>query len=183
MSHFTLIASGLDVAPLLAEMDAHSELWNARSGRRSAQSPHRETSDLWLRYADPSLVPTLDQQRPHASVWYPEADLLPSVHGVVARIMMALGVPLQLGGILATRIPAGKQVYEHHDDLAWHARYYTDKVWAVLRGNDSCINTVEDESMIWKPGECWQHSNLLNHSVQNNGSTERIVLIVCTRPV
>lgn len=181
MSYFSLIAKGIAVDPLLAEIDANPQLWDTRSGRRSGQSPHRETSDLWFRYADPTLVATMDQQKPHVSVWYPESDLLSSVHGIVARIREALGEPLQFGGVLATKIPAGKRVYEHHDDVAWHARYYTTKVWVVLRGNDQCINHVEDESMVWRPGEAWSHDNLLLHRVENRGSTERIVLILCFR--
>lgn len=179
MSNFTLVASDIDVAPLLAEMDQRPELWDARSGRRSGQSPHRETSDLWFRYADPALVRTLDQQKPHVSVWYSEVDLLPSVHGIVAAVRTALGGELELGGILATRIGPGKQVYEHHDRGTFHAHHYDMKVWVVLRGNDQCVNTVEDEEMVWKSGCAYSHDNLLRHSVRNEGTTERIVLILC----
>lgn len=181
MSHFSLIAKDIDVAPLLAEMDANPQLWDARSGRRSRQSPHRETSDLWFRYADPALVPTLDQQKPHVSVWYPEADLLPSVYGIVTAIREALGGELELGGVLATRIPAGKQVYEHHDRGTFHAHHYDLKCWIPLRANDQCINYVENEALVWKTGECWNHDNLLNHRVENLGETERVCLILCFR--
>jgi hypothetical protein len=32
-----------------------------------------------------------------------------------------------------------------------------------------------------KPGEAWTFDNLRTHSVENNGDTERVTLIVCAR--
>lgn len=184
MSHFKLIAKDIDVAPLLAELDAQPSLWNDRPERRLGNSPHRETSDLWIRYASPeAMLEPEFSQKPHKSVWWPAYRQLPSLPDVLMTVMDALDVPLEFGGVLMTRIPPGCRVYEHDDDVAWHARYYSTKVWVVLRGNDRCVNTVEDESMVWKPGEGWHHDNLIPHSVRNDGESERIVLILCFRKI
>lgn len=181
MSHFTLIAEGIDVAPLLAEIDRQPKLWNHRPERRAGISPHRETQDLWIRYASEEAMREPGfPERPHKSVWWPAFHALPAVAPLVVRFMRLLG-PVRTGGVLATRIPPGCQVYEHHDDLAWHARFYTTKVWLVLRANDLCVNTVEDEAMVWRPGQAWSHNNLIPHSVRNGGESERIVLILCFR--
>lgn len=99
-------------------------------------------------------------------------------------IIEALGGPGALhpmGGILITRIPAGKEVYWHHDRGSWHSEYYDTKVWLPLRANDQCINHVQDEAMVWRVGEAWSHDNLLDHRVENRGETERICLILCFR--
>lgn len=184
MGHFTKIADGINVSRLLAQMDAHPEIWNDRPERRGGNSPHRETSDVWYRYASPEAMAEPDfAQKPHKSVWWPAAKITPAVIEVTGAVRNILEVNGKhaLGGILATRIPVGCQVYEHHDDLAWHARHYTAKVWLVLRGNDQCVNTVEDESMVWKPGEAWSHDNLIRHSARNDGESERLVLILCFR--
>lgn len=187
MSHFTLIAKDLDPAPLLAELDRQPELWNERPERRfGGTSPHRETSDIWIRYASPEAMREPGfLHKPHESVWWPAYKALPAIADLGEKVIEALGPETlePMGGILFTRIPPGKQVYTHHDKNTWHSEYYDCKVWLVLRGNDQCVNTVEDESMVWMPGEAWQHDNLRVHSVQNNGDTERIVLILCFRRV
>lgn len=181
MSHFTLIASDLPIRSLLAELDARPGLWNTRPERRVSTSPHREADDLWLRYAAPEVYQTMDYQAPHVSVWWPAIHALPSVLDIVNLIREKLGGPLQLGGVLMTRIPPGCRVYEHHDRGTFHAHYYDCKVWVVLKANEHCVNTVEDEEMVWRPGEGWQHDNLIPHSVRNEGDTERVVLILCFR--
>lgn len=181
MSHFTMIAENIDVEPLLAELDARPDLWNDRPERRTGDSPHRETSDIWVRYASKQAMrePGFSQE-PHQSVWWPAAGCLPTLQHIINQVVRGLGVSvIELGGILMTRIPPGCQVYPHHDQGTWHAEHYTTKVWVVLRGNDRCVNTVEDEAMVWKPGEAWSHDNLLVHSVRNDGESERIVLILC----
>lgn len=184
MSHFTRIADGLDVAPLLAEIDANPGLWNDRPERRVGTSPHRETSDIWVRYASEEAMREPGfSRRPHQSILYPRWR---SSHGLASLIAQVLiegfaEQEMQLGGILITRIPPDCQVYPHHDRGTWHAEHYTTKVWIVLRGNDRCVNMVEDEAMVWKPGEAWSHDNLLVHSVRNDGETERVVLILCFR--
>lgn len=185
MSRFTLIKSGVDVRALLSEIDAHPEIWNERPERRAGASPHRETSDVWVRYADSGwLAKNRDFMGPHKSVWWPVTRHIPAVFGVVDEVEEALGGDrLALGGILLTRINPGKQVYPHHDRGTWHAEFYTTKVWLPLRANDQCVNSVEDESMVWKPGEAWSHDNLLVHAVENGGDTERICFIMCFRRV
>lgn len=185
MSNFRLIADGIEVSRLLAQMDAHPEIWNTRPERKAGDSPHRETSDIWYRYAHEKFLHEAGfAQEPHQSVWWPAAKVTPAALEVTNDVWNVLergGDKHRLGGILATRIPPGCQVYPHHDDVAWHARFYTMKVWIPLRANDKCVNTVLDEEMVWKPGEAWHHDNLVMHSVRNDGETERIVLILCFR--
>ena len=167
MGHFTLIAN--------------PGLWNDRPERRAGNSPHRETSDLWIRYASKEEMrgPGF-MQREHQSVWWPAFHVLLSLPSIIVQFMRLVS-PVRTGGILMTRIPPGCQVYPHDDRGSWHSEYYTTKVWLVLRGNDRCVNTVEDEEMVWKQGEAWSHDNLITHSVRNDGDSERIVLIMCFR--
>lgn len=180
MSNFTLIAEGIEVAPLLEQIDDQPELWNHRPERRLGNSPHRESSDVWIRYASPEAMKQPDfMSMSHRSVWWPAYAKLPAITDLLMRLMDEIDEPLELGGILMTRIPPGCRVYEHHDRGTWHSEYYTLKTWTVIRGNPQCVNTVEDEEMVWEPGECWSHDNLRLHSVRNEGDSERIVLITC----
>lgn len=181
MSHFTRIAEGIDVAPALEQIDAQPGLWNLHENRRTGASPHRESSDMWLRYRDQSeLHGPADFAGPHVSVDYPAWHALPALHPIADAIAERLK-PVRVGGFLMTRIPPGGQVYAHHDRGSWHAEYYTSKVWIPLRANEQCVNWVEDEAAIWRPGDAWMHDNLKTHAVENNGTTERICLILCFR--
>lgn len=181
-SHFELIYRGMPVEPLLTELDANPDIWDERPERTFGESPHRETSDVWVRYADAHwLGRTGDFVGPHQSTWWPVVDRIPSVFAVWDRIRHALGGPLEFGGVLITRIPPGKRVYPHHDCGTWHAEHYDLKVWLPLRANELCVNGVDDEEIVWRPGEAWSHNNLLTHWVRNEGTTERICLIMCFR--
>jgi hypothetical protein len=53
MTHFKLIAQQIPVQSLLNELDANPDIWDERPERRFGESPHRESSDIWVRYADP----------------------------------------------------------------------------------------------------------------------------------
>lgn len=182
MKHFKLIAQGVHVQSLLNELDDNPDIWNERHERRFGDSPHRETSDIWARYADPHwLMRTGDYVGPHQPTWWPVVDRIPSIFPIWNRIRLALGGPLEFGGVLITRIPAGCQVYPHHDLGTWHAEHFDLKVWLPLRANALCVNGVEDEEMVWRPGEAWSHNNLVTHWVRNEGVTERICLIMCFR--
>lgn len=171
------LAEGLDVKPLLDQLDANPHLWNERPHRLRGDSPHREVDDIWIRYMDPADWAGHDFTTPHESIWLPAVEFIPALRDLHA--LVALGE--DHGGVLITRIPPGKQVYPHDDRGTWHAEWYDHKVWIPLRANRKCINWVEYEHAVWKPGEVWQHNNLLTHSVINDGDTERIVLICCFR--
>lgn len=172
------LAVGLDVQPLLTQIDANPQLWNERPNRLLGTSPHRETADIWVRYMDPALCGTHDYAQPHTSIWLPGAASIPAVRDLHAAVAPPSG---DFGGVLITCIPPGRQVYPHHDRGTWHAEWYDHKVWIPLRANAGCINRVEHESAVWRPGEAWTHDNLRVHSVENHGETERIVLICCFR--
>ena len=121
MSHFTLIARDIPVEPLLGQIDANPHLWGSRGARQRGESPHREATDIWLRYMDPAMIGRHDIMTRHESVWYPEALALYGVLPIVHRLRGVIGEPLELGGVLLTRISAGKCVYEHSDAGPWHA--------------------------------------------------------------
>jgi uncharacterized cupin superfamily protein len=86
-----------------------------------------------------------------------------------------------LGGILITRIPPGGCVKPHHDRGSWHAETMNTKVYVGLRSNPQCINRCEGEQIVIAPGDAVTFNNLLTHSVENNGETDRMTLIVCMR--
>jgi Aspartyl/Asparaginyl beta-hydroxylase len=181
LRHFQLI-DRVDIAEAIAEVDLYPELWNDHPERRESKtSPHRETSDIWLRYRKPEEI-----DRPNhfhevfQSVWYPAWFRLRALWPIYHHIAMVLNAS-DCGGVLMTKIPPGKMVYPHHDRGTWHSEHYTSKVWLPLRANPRCVNYCDDESVVWKPGEAWSHDNLKMHAVENRGDTDRVCLIMCFR--
>ena len=118
------------MAPILAELDANPQVWGAHSARLDAEgSPHKGVPDVWVRYrAEAELTTPAAYAEPHTSVWYPEAELLPSVRNL-SHALVAACRATQLGGVLITRIPAGGEVAPHDDRGSWHAEFYNCKCY------------------------------------------------------
>jgi hypothetical protein len=186
MRHFTQVGAGIDVAPILAELDAHPELWRSYDARQTAEdSPHTEADDIWargpaeeLQRADATTV-----MRPFQPVWWPAWWLLPSLHPHIFGLAHHIRAT-DIGSILITRMPPGSKI-GWHTDPGWHAETYNPKLYLPLRANEQCVNAVSAdgarEALVMKPGEVWSFDNLKRHAVVNGGATERIVVIACMR--
>lgn len=181
MSNFTLVASGLPVKALSAQLRAHTELWGVHPERIKGVSPHADSQDIWVRYrARNELRGPKDFGTPHWSVWYPAVDLIPAAKTLSLEVMRIVG-GTHLGGVLLTKIPPGGKILPHDDRGTWHAETMDFKVWLLIEANEQCVNTCEDEAVVMRPGEGWTFSNLKTHSVENTGTTDRICLIICMR--
>ena len=179
MKYFELI-DDFDITSAIRQLDAHPKLWDHYPWR-TQHDTFAGTSDIWLRYRDPSeLRAPEDFREPHFPVFYSAWDLLPALHPITRRLLSAVGATA-LGGILITKIPPFGRIKPHHDRGGWHAEFYEKKVYVPLRTNPFCINHCEDESVVMNEGEAWYFNNLVTHSVENHGDTDRITLIVCMR--
>lgn len=181
MTTFPLIHTGLDTAPMLAEIDAQPELWDEFTERRTTPgSPHAEMTDIWVRtrarddLADPEAF-----RLPYAPTFYPAWYRLPSIQPVVWTLM-GTHRAVQLGNVLITRIPPGGRILPHID-RGWSVDWFATKFYVVLRGNDQCINTCEDEAVVMPTGSIYGFENRREHAVENRGDSERISLIVTMR--
>jgi len=181
MSNFRLLASGVDVSGITAELAAHPELWGSNGYRvMHPESPHYGIADIWLRWRHwASLLSVASYQEPHFPVFWPAWRALPSLWPMVRTLSHAVD-SVALGGILITRINPGESVKEHVD-TGWHALYYDTKVYVCLRGNPFSINYVEDEAFAPREGDIFSFSNQQRHRVTNDGPTERITAIICYR--
>lgn len=182
MSHFRLIHSGLDVAPLLAQLDAAPDLWDEHTERRTAPgSPHAEMRDIWLRTRPRDELQDDEAfQLPYWPVFYPAWRRLPAVQPIV-HALMGMTQAVQLGNVLITRLPPGG-VIRPHVDGGWAAVWFNRKFYCCLRGGARCVNTWEGgEEVAMRPGEIFEFANDVVHGVENHDSRERISLIVTLR--
>ncbi len=180
--NFTLIAAGVDVSGVVAELDAHPALWGARPYRtEDPTSPHAAAPDIWLRYRKlAELTSPAAYREPHFAEFYPEWSLVPSLHPVVYNLMAHLRA-VHLGGILVTRIMPGHRILPHNDRGSWHAEFMNTKLYVVLKDNPWCLNHCEGDTVHMRTGDVWRFDNLREHSVVNDGPTERWTAIVSMR--
>ena len=83
----------------------------------------------------------------------------------------------RLGGVLITKIAAGKECKPHQDN-GWHARYYEKFAIQIASapGQRFCF---EGESLETKPGDIFKFDNSHVHWVTNPTPYDRITLIAC----
>jgi hypothetical protein len=151
-------------------------IWDVYPFRRGPQSPHRELSDIWVRYnAIGNLGPHFNDE--HESEWYEVVEQIPSAKEISERI--ARDFNGKLGGVLITKIPPGKQCYPHIDQ-GWHARYY-EKFAYQVQGNTEQTFHVEENYLHTRSGDLFWFDNSHTHWVENPSMDDRITLIVCLR--
>lgn len=174
MSKIVLIAEGMDVMPLRVALLAHPELWDQHTARTEhPDSPHYGLSDIWARFAAPGE----NGGTPHQSAWYPAADLLPVREMVYPLMSLVQGD--QLGGVLITKIPAGKECRPHVDH-GWHARHY-QKFAIQVDADPGQAFHFDGESLVTKPGDLFFFDNAFTHWVTNPTAHDRITMIVCIK--
>jgi Aspartyl/Asparaginyl beta-hydroxylase len=181
MNHLRMTDLTFNVEPLHAQLRRNPQIWNQIPYRTQfAWSPHREVDDIWVRY---NALENFTGDGPafnseHRSVWYPVISQIPEAK-LLALELFSLVAGERLGGVLITRVPAGKQVYPHTDP-GWHARYY-EKFIIQVTGNDRQRFCFKDEELVAQPGQCYWFDNQFEHWVVNDSDEDRISLIVCLR--
>lgn len=178
MRNFLKIADGVDALPVLHALALNEDLWNAHSLRTLYPvSPHHEADDilLWFNDLDQDPAKIADDK---AVIPFPAWDRLPQVRPIIFDLMRRVeGV--QLGRVMITRLKPGGQIYPHEDAGA-PAEFYS-RYQVALQSAPGCLFHCGDETAYFAPGSVWYFNNQKTHSVVNNGSDERIVLICDVR--
>ena len=110
----------LDIKPLQDELLRHPEYFGEYSERYAhPMSPHRESTDIWFRFNDVAPFERGEKDfstfcDEHESVWYDVAHKVPIIKDMAAEVMNEVG-GTELGGVLLTKLPAGKRIYPHVD--------------------------------------------------------------------
>lgn len=190
MKHLRAIADGLDIAPVLSDLDNAPLLWNAHKLRTDYYGgEHSQVSDIWVRYRrfedlaelqqiDPAHAAQRFVSEPHDSVWYPGSDQLPNLKVLIFEVMRYYLVE-RLGGVLITRIPPGGEVKPHVDG-GWHAGYY-EKVAVQLKGGPDQAFCFEDGEFTCPAGTLYTFDNSKKHWVYNRSNEERMTLFICVK--
>ena len=170
-----LIASGIDVSKIYWNILENPQLWNEYTTRTESDlSPHYGLDDIWVRFGEKER--SIDGN-PHDSIWYPSSEIL-GVKDICLDIMR-LVEGVELGGVLITRIKAGKECKPHIDN-GWHAKRYEKFALQIASAPNQSFH-VESEKLESKPGDLYIFDNSFVHWVINDSQVDRITMIVCIR--
>ena len=169
------LRSGIDVSHIYWTLLANPQLWNQNTERtKDETSPHFGLDDIWARFGDAKRA---TDGAPHDSFWYPAADIL-GIKELCLDVMREYG-GVELGGVLITRIPAGKTC-KPHTDPGWHARRYQKYALQITSAPGQRFH-FDDASLETKPGDLYWFDNQYTHWVTNDTPYERVTMIICIR--
>ncbi len=172
MRNFHRLAQNVNVAPLLATLMRHGELWDCDRLRTTQHnSPHSQASDILLRFGKPSLDDTGPfENRPSMAVL--------NARETVLGVMQLVG-GWELGRVIVTRLPPGGRIFPHADEGAYARRFTRHQIMMQsLPGN---VFKCGGESISPLTGELWWFDTSLEHEVINNSETDRIAIIIDCR--
>jgi hypothetical protein len=176
---FVQIASGLDMIPVLLELNRAEHLWDRNPERRLYPgTPHAAMTDITVRYMPEDQVTLESRRLEHRNVFWPAWYELPSLRPLVFGVMHRVGA-VELGSILITKLPAGADILPHTDAGNWAPEYYNCKAHIILAGQ-SITHCVSD-ACAQRAGDIWTFDNLKIHSITNNGDCDRVCCIVSMR--
>ena len=182
MNNFLQIASGVDVTPLMLEMQRQPELWDKNPCRLSKRGPHHETQDIFLRYKNETeniqSGKWANFSDMHLPDWYETMDHLPAARPLIFDLMARVRGEM-LGGVFIYKLEPGTQIYPHADK-GWHPEFY-DKFNICLQSNPKTSFVYERDVMVQRAGDVHHFRNDVVHSVHNEGDTSHVVMTVCVR--
>ncbi len=183
MRYFHKIAKEMNVAPLLAAVSRNPELWNQHRIRTTHDnSAHVQASDILLRFNDLSNFKDSDDYsvilNDLEAIDYPAFKELPQARGIIFDLMRFVEGK-RLGRVVITKLTPGSKVTPHIDS-GLSAEYY-DRYHITLKNSEGSIFRVGDEVVCMEPGDIYLFNNQVEHEVINNGTDDRITLIVDIR--
>ena len=178
-SHFAKIAE-VPTQPLLAELDAAPELWQANTSRQRKVRCQRHTENIFLRAATKPLPPGAKNANDvHASRVLRPAAKFPRTLGFCEEVARSVGG--RLGRAMLVALLPNSRVYPHTDAGAYYR--IRDRYHLVLRSEQGSPLTVGDETVVMREGELWAFNNKVQHSARNPSGERRIHLIFDVLPI
>ena len=159
--------------PLMHALVLNPELWDEDMMRTTFEgSPHKEVSDILLRFGKPDGDDLMVADRPGI-------QKLPMAKTLALDLMRGVG-GTQLGRMVITRLDPGKKILPHNDVKGiycnWYSRYHV-----VLQGLPGSLFSCGDETVNMRTGEIWWFDAHAEHFVANNSGDDRVHMLVDVR--
>jgi quercetin dioxygenase-like cupin family protein len=169
MKHFREVLTGIDPAPLLAQLSDRPELWGTETEwtRKKPESVIYREENIVLRYLTGGDREHWDR---------PAFRLLSEARPIVQRLLGAVGDILGL--VVITRLPPGGSIAEHTDQWLHNEPRLWHRHQVPLAVSPRCRFRCGDEELWMRPGSAYWFDNGQLHSVENESNEERVSMIV-----
>lgn len=173
---FKTILTDIDVAPLLAQLANHPDLWNADDAWTKGKPLLYATDNIVLRY---NRTP---EGLPPGEMWNrPAFTLLNAAQKIVFDLMRAIPGE-HLGKVMISRLQAGEKIDWHIDHMPPGMVPYYQRYQIPLSVKPGVRFVVEDEEHLLEPGTAWWFDNQRMHAVFNDSQDVRLSMFADIRP-
>ena len=165
----------VDVTAISDHLSRFDSEWVLDTSRQEMYADHKHTnsyfisehSNQWM-IGDPYALENRCQDPVLFSLVEPIIKMLEKLHKG------------KVGKALFIRLPAGKVVDAHHDIGEY--LNVVRRTHIAITTNDEVGFTIDGETKLLKVGEVWEINNNKLHAVHNNGSTDRVHLLIDVLP-
>ena len=176
MKNFRQILSGIDVAPLLGQIEQNPQLWNIDDAwtKGKVGAAIYETDNIVLRYNKSS--------RPGLNDWdKPAFAILNEAQKIIFDVMRAIPGE-HLGKVVITRLRSGDVIEPHIDRMPPGFPIYFQRFQIPLAAAPGVTFHCGDEHLYMEPGCAYWFDNQVMHSVANESGEDRISMLTDIRP-
>jgi outer membrane protein assembly factor BamB/orotate phosphoribosyltransferase len=165
---FKLIHSGIDVAPLLAEVRAQEEIWRNNTSRQDKIHVQRNTNTIFISAAvrRPELHINENQESRFTDV----SRLFPKAVVFLTGIAKEMGAQLSRATIV--RLKPRSRVFRHIDSGSYY--FIRDRYHLVVSSPAGSVLISGDEQVRMREGELWWFNNKQHHEAYNESDEWRI---------
>jgi hypothetical protein len=168
MKYFRLVQQGINVAPLLAEIEGQEAAWLVDTSRQDKIRVQRETSTILLRAAvpRPDLLTNENQESGATNI----SRQFPRAMGFLAKAAELFNASLSRATIV--RLKPRSAVGIHIDSGSYYL--IRNRFHLVLRSASGSILRSGNEEVRMREGELWWFDNKQHHSALNDSGEWRI---------
>jgi hypothetical protein len=152
MKNFFRLAQGVNMTPLMVQIQRQPELWKADTYLRDyPQGPFEDVETIFLRFP-PASVTELErsQKDQHECVWMDGALHLPAARALIFSLMTTVEGE-RLGRVMLNKIRPGGRIFPHADTPV-HAEYW-DRFHYVVASSPGVNFRCGEEQVLVVP-EC-----------------------------
>jgi hypothetical protein len=186
MKYFRQVMSGIDVQPLLAQIEGHPELWSRTGawtdGKQSVLAKMETglaAKRIELRYnTTPAGLPK------HPKHWNRAAwPILTEATKLIAALQFALGGIEMLGRCIISRMAPGEVIAPHTHEVQFGLPPIFETYQIPLQVDRGVRFYCGYEDCYMEPGTAWTFPNQVEHTVHNGSYRDRISMMVDIRPL
>lgn len=168
MNYFRLIRSGINVAPLLEEVNSQEQAWLIDTGRQAKIRVQRDTNTIFLSAA--VHRPDLHINENQETRLTPVSKLFPRALAFMTEFAQEMNCRLSRATIV--RLKPKSHVFRHIDAGSYY--FLRDRFHLVLRSCTGSVLMSGGETVRMQEGELWWFDNKQYHESHNESGDWRI---------